>query len=153
MTFTFRTIRQTGSMVVELAVLTVLLLPLAFGITEYGRAIYQYNTIAKGVRDGVRHLSQYEPGNSSRIHEAQCLTVFGNTGCSGAALVADLTTSMVVIEDSVSHAATCKLQSSGRGALNLVQVAVKGYQFTSLASAYVPNLNVGSISSTMVQLP
>ena len=144
---------QTGSMVVELALLMTVLLPLAFGITEYGRALYQYNTIAKGVRDGVRHLSQYAPGNSDRISEAKCLTVFGNTGCSGAALVDGLVTSMVVIEDSSSNAATYQLQSSGRGALNLVQVRIKGYQFASLVSGYVPNLNFGFIGATMVQLP
>ncbi|MFT5642664.1 MAG: Flp pilus assembly protein TadG [Janthinobacterium sp.] len=142
-------------MVVELALFTALLLPLTFGITEYGRAIYQYNTIAKGVRSGVRHLSQYEPGNSNRIDEAKCLTVFGKMNCNehDKALVDGLTKNMVVVEDSISDAATYKLQPTGRGALNLVQVAVTGYRFTSLASGYVPNLNFGNISATMVQLP
>ena len=142
---------QTGSMVVELALLMTVLLPLAFGITEYGRALYQYNTIAKGVRDGVRHLSQYAPGNSDRISEAKCLTVFGNTGCSGAALVDGLTTNMVVVKDSASHP-DYKLQSTGRGAVNLVQVEVAGYVFSSIAAFMVPNLAFGPINATMVQV-
>lgn len=138
-------------MVVELAFLLLLLVPLAFGITEYGRAIYQYNAIAKGVRDGVRYLSQYAPNDADRQTRAACLVVYGNTGCAGRVLVDGLTTDMVVVKDSASHA-NYKLQSTGRGAVNLVRVEVSGYVFSSLAAFMVPNLAFASISATMVQV-
>jgi Flp pilus assembly protein TadG len=143
--------RQNGSLVVELALVIVLLVPLIFGATEYGRAIYQYNAIAKGARDGVRYLSQYAPGDANRIKEAQCLVVYGTADCKGTALVPGLTISMVHVRDSISDPATCKLQSSGRGALNLVTVEVQNYAFSSVVSVYVPHLNFGPIGTTMVQ--
>ncbi len=140
-------------MVVELAFLLLLLVPLTFGITEYGRAIYQYNAIAKGVRDGVRYLSQYAPGDADRKSKAECLVVYGNTGCNGSALVDGLTTDMVTVTDSFNDAAGYKLQSTGRGAVNLVEVRVSGYVFGSVAAFMVPNLAFGPISATMVQVP
>lgn len=135
----------------ELAFVLLLLVPLTFGITEYGRAIYQYNAIAKGVRDGVRYLSQYAPGDRDRIRKARCLAVFGSIDCSGQVLVTGLTTDMVEIMDSSTDAATCKLQSTGRGAVNLVTVEVRRYPFSSMAAFLVPNLTFGTIGATMVQ--
>lgn len=143
---------QQGSVIVELALLLVLLVPLVFGITEYGRAVYQYNTIVKGARDGVRYLSQYAPGDADRKDKAACLVVYGTTDCSGDALVTGLTPGMVTVRDSAGDAGY-KLQSTGRGAVNLVQVEVAGYVFNSLAAVLVPNLTFGPISATMVQVP
>ena len=40
---------------------------LAFGITEYGRAIFQYNTLVKSVRDASRYVSQHAPGDAAHI--------------------------------------------------------------------------------------
>jgi Flp pilus assembly protein TadG len=144
--------RQQGSLAVELALLLLALVPLTFGITEYGRAIYQYNAIAKGVRDGVRYLNQYAPGDPDRISKAKCLVVYGNAACTGVVLVTGLTEGMVTVRDSVSDTGY-KLQSTGRGAVNLVQVEVAGYVFNSFATFMVSNLTFAPISATMVQAP
>lgn len=143
---------QKGFMAVEMALLMILLLPLILGVTEYGRAIYQYNAIAKGVRDGARHLSQYAPNDPARTAEAKCLAVFGTLDCSAAALVAGLTTGLVTVRDRSTDAAY-KLQNTGRGAINLVEVSVDGYVFNSLAPFFVPHITFAPISATMVQVP
>ncbi len=143
--------RQNGSLVVELALVIVLLVPLTFGVTEYCRAIYQYNAIAKSVRDGVRYLSQYAPGDTDRILKARCLVVYGKADCSGTALVTGLTTGMVTVRDSTNHPGN-KLRSTGRGAVNLVTVEVRDYQFISMMPAHVLNMTLGPISATMVQV-
>jgi Flp pilus assembly protein TadG len=145
--------RQQGSLVVELALVILLLVPLTFGVTEYGRAIYQYNAIAKGVRDGVRYLSQQAAGNADdQKTKAACLVVYGKADCSGTALVPGLTTGMVTVRDSLSDPITCKLQSTGRGALNLVTVEVHDFAFTSIVPLYVSHLKFAAISATMVQI-
>jgi Flp pilus assembly protein TadG len=144
---------QAGALTIELALLMVPLIMLLFGITEFGRALYQYNTIAKGVRDGVRHLSQYAPGDPARINEAKCLAVFGTLDCNGTALVSGLTTGLVTVSDRSTDASAYQLQETGRGALNLVAVSVDGYVFDSLAPLFVPDIAFASIGATMVQTP
>ena len=42
------------------AVVLLVLLPLAFGTSELGRAITEYNTIVKSARDATRYLTLFE---------------------------------------------------------------------------------------------
>ena len=96
--------QQRGLATVELGVLMTILVPFAFGISEYGRAIYQYNAIGKGVRDAARYLSLYAPGDEVRINNAKCLAVTGTMTdadgvCSATPLVAGLTARNVSICD------------------------------------------------------
>lgn len=142
---------QRGAVVVEMAIVLIPLLILAFGVTEYGRAMYQYNMIAKSVRDSARHLSQYAPGDATRIAEAKCLAVYGNVDCTLPALASGLTTSQVYVLDR-STDATYSLQSTGRGSVNLVAVEVRGFTFISVAPAFVPNFEFDTIYSTMTQV-
>lgn len=52
---------------VRLAILLIPLVILAFGIIEYGRAIYTYNALTKSVRDAARFLTSQTPGDSASI--------------------------------------------------------------------------------------
>lgn len=143
--------RQRGVAAVELGILMIPLTILAFGITEYGRAVFQYNTIVKGVRDASRYLSQHAPGDTVRFGIAGCLAVHGNRTCSGPALVPGLTTSLVRICDS-SNCADHLNQSTGAGVVNLVTVTVDQYPFKSLVPLLVPDVHFGPIQSTMRQV-
>lgn len=146
--------KQSGAVLVELGLLLVPLILLVFGITEFGRAVYQYNALAKGVRDGARHLSQYAPGDATRILEAQSLVVCGLTACGSASpLVPGMTLSQVRVLDRISDPGGYDLQSTGRGTLNLVRVEVFGFTFRSVAPAFVPDQPFGPIHATMVQAP
>lgn len=49
--------RQSGVAVVEFAFLLTLLLVVAAGIFEFGRAFWYYDALAKATRDGARFLS------------------------------------------------------------------------------------------------
>lgn len=142
---------QKGVAAVELALLLIPLITLVFGISEYGRAIYQYNAIAKGARDAVRYLSQTAPGDGAARSTARCLVVFGNRTCAGTPLVPGLDVSQVTVRDSSSDAATHARQpiTGGSGIANLVSVEVSGYQFSSLVTYVVPNLTFNTISATM----
>lgn len=148
--------KQRGVAAVELALLLIPLVTLAFGVAEYGRAIYQYNAITKSVRDGVRHLSHFSPGDANRVAEAKCLVAYGKTTCSDSdtPLVPGLSTSNVTVRDrSVpADAPDYNLQETGRGTLNLVAVEVNGYAFTSLVPFVVPNFIFGTIRATMPQV-
>lgn len=68
--------KQTGTAIVEFALILPLLLILVFITTEFSRALYQYNTLAKSVRDAARYLSNQSPG--TKIAESKNLVVYGS---------------------------------------------------------------------------
>ena len=143
--------KQRGVAAIELGIVLIPLVLLAFGITEFGRAIYQYNTLTKATRDATRFLSTQGAGDANDISAAKCLTVYGNKACTGNPLVPDLTTAMVTVCDS-SNCPSHQNQATGSGVINLVTVTVTGYPFTSLVPFVVPSMNFGAISTTMRQV-
>lgn len=149
---------QSGVAAVELGLLLIPLITLVFGISEYGRAMYQYNALGKAVRDGTRYLSQYEAGDAAAIAQARCLVAYGNIACKDAPLVPGLDTSTmntkILVNDSKNDI-SMKLQpitANGVtvGVANLVRVTVSGYEFTPL-SFVSQSFTFDSISVTMTQ--
>jgi Flp pilus assembly protein TadG len=126
---------------------------LTFGITELGRAIYQYNALVKATRDAARYLSAQGPGTYQQ--EAKNLVVCGQTtACGDSALVPGLTTAMVQVCDSATAGceSTHKAQLTGTGVINLVTVTVTGYPFKSIVPFVVRSMSFNSISTTMRQM-
>ena len=68
---------QKGVAAVEFALVLPLLLILTFITTEFGRALYQYNTLAKSVRDAARYMSIQDPSEAGKIGNARSLAVYG----------------------------------------------------------------------------
>jgi Flp pilus assembly pilin Flp len=114
--------RQVGAAMVEFALILPLLLSLTLITTEFGRAMYQYNTLTKSVRDAVRYLSIQTPG--THLIEARNLMVYGNTAGTGTPLALGLTT---------SHVPDPTWQTAGTNpVINTVTVRIQGYTFNSL---------------------
>ena len=154
---------QKGVAAIEFGLLLVPMVTLAFGITEFGRAMYQYNAIAKATRDAARYMSMQTPGNANAATVARNLVVYGKTAPSvdppDKPLVPGLTIGNVVVKDSSTHPGTHALQpvSTGGGAVtgvaNLVTVEVSGFQFDSLLSFAMPDITFGPIGTTMFGPP
>lgn len=125
---------ERGGPLIEFALLLPILLILAFGAAEFGRAIYTYNALDKTVRDAARHLSQHGPGETQIQTEAACLAVYGNADCSGDAVAPGLTTGNVKLCDSISCPSTHLSQPTGAGVVNLVSASIQGYQFDFLVT-------------------
>lgn len=145
-----------GAAIVEFALLLIPLLLLGLGAGEYGRALYQYNSLVKTVRDAARFLSQYNPTDSISyplaVDDARCLAVHGNAGCSGPSLVPGLTTAMVQI---TSTSAT----TAAGTPITLVEVRITGYVFDFVFNPLrlivgntVNELQFNDIHATMRQL-
>lgn len=154
---------QRGAIAVEFAILLVPLLMIVFGITEFGRAIYEYNTLTKATRDAARFLTTRSPGDAAAHTAAKNMVVYGSATATGQPLLSGLTTEMVSICDKVA-ATACPGEAhisviTGAGAINLVTVNVGGvgakpYTFSFLAP-YVsasPSINFGRIHTTMEQI-
>lgn len=137
-----------GAVAVEFALVLIPLLVLMMGVVEYGRALFQYNTLAKAVRDSARFLTSQNPADASyALGEAKCLTVYGNTGCTGGMpLAPGLSVDMVRVCNSASPvSADCPAGAfnavgTGLGSINLVEVRIVGYPFNSFLP-FVPALN------------
>lgn len=167
--------RTRGVVAVEFALVLMPMIMLATGVAEFGRAIYQYETLTKATRDAARYLSVWLPTDSAYpVSQAQCLVVYGSTTCgsSGTELVPGLTTSMVTIcdaqrttgcsdasdpsqfanlptYDSNNNAAS----GTATGAINVVEVKISGYQYQPIpAYPWLPSITFGNIVTVMRQV-
>lgn len=135
--------KQRGAAMIELVLVLPLLLLLAFLTTEFGRAVHQYQTITKSVRDAVRYLSVHAP--DTHVTEARNLVVYGNTTGAGTPLAPGLT---------VAHVAAPVWQDAGTNpVINTVTITVTGYTFQSMFGTVfglpLGNLTYSDISATM----
>lgn len=142
--------RMQGAVAVELGILLIPLVTLAFGITEYGRAIYSYNTLAKSVRDAARYLTSHTPGDPVAHSDAQCMAAFGNPDCSGSPLAPGLTAAMVQTCDAVLTCTGVTTSiSTGSGTIKLVGVRVTGYPHDSVVEFVMPDMTFNNIAVLM----
>lgn len=154
--------KQKGVVAVEMALVLIPMLILCFGITEFGRALYQYNGLVKATRGAARYLSQQglaspPPGETAdglRL-KARSLALCGAYDCASTpVLVTGLTLAMISVCDPVSCAATHANVPTGEGTTSLVSITVGAagssqFSFTSLASWVVPDMNFSPIGITI----
>ena len=159
--------RQRGVAAVEFGILLAPMLLMACGVAEFGRAIYQYDTLTKATRSAARYLSQFSPDDVAYpTAEAKCLAAFGNLDCSGQPLAPGLSTSMVVVCDRV-NASGCPGQtfsnvrtydntsgsSTPAGTVNLVAVRITGFAYSPLQSFInASGMTFGNITTVMRQV-
>ncbi|AOI61726.1 pilus assembly protein TadG [Burkholderia diffusa] len=167
--------RMRGVAAVEFALVLMPMIVLATGVAEFGRAIYQYETLTKATRNAARYLSVFLPTDSAYpLAQAQCLVVYGSTTCgsAGTELVPGLTTSMVIVCDA-AHTPDCADASdppqfanlptydstnnaasgTATGSINVVEVKVKGYQYQPIpAYPGLSSITFGNIVTVMRQV-
>lgn len=115
---------QRGVALVEFALLLPFLLVLTFTTTEFGRALYEYQSVTKAVRAAARYLTTQNPG--THLTEASNLIVYGYTvPPSGATPLARNLTAANVMTPTWGQEGTAPL-------IKTVTVGVTGYQFQSI---------------------
>lgn len=128
---------QKGVAIVEFALILPFLLVLTFITTEFGRAIWEYNSLTKSVRDAARYLSLQTPGNAQAITRARNLAIYGNLSGTGTPLAVGL---------SASNVPNPTWQTAGTApVINTVTIRITGYTFNSMFSA-VFGLALGDIA-------
>lgn len=155
--------KQQGVAAVELAIIIIPMLILCFGITELGRALYQYNGLVKATRGAVRYLTAQslaspppgETADSIRL-KARSLAVCGQESCGSATpLVPGLTLAQVSVCDRLACPSTHDNVQTGQGSVNLVSVTIGGtgaaaFNFTSLVPWVVPSISFSPVTATMI---
>lgn len=158
---------EQGAAAVEFSLVLIPLLVIAFGVVEYGRAIYHYDIVAKSVRAASRLVAAYDPSDTTSFSnastQARCLAVFGKPTCESGStpLAPGLSTSHIKICTRESVAQCPDLQASdlqnvstgtGTGTIQLVVVRIEGYQFGFLGLPFTgagQSLQFNTISSVM----
>lgn len=115
---------QNGVALIELALAIPFMIMLSMIVIEFGRAMYEYNTVTKSVRDAARYLTvQLPPAPTKCPTAATNLVQYGNTN----ALLAPGLASATI---------TCTWQTSGTYPLvsTTVTVTVSSYRFQSMVS-------------------
>jgi Flp pilus assembly protein TadG len=134
---------QRGVAIIEFALVMPLLLVMTFMVTEFGRAIYQYNVVTKSVRDAARYLTIQTP--NTKVAEAANLVVYGTTTTGTTPLIPGLTTAMV--------SANWPPATGTNPPISTVTVQVSGYTFDSmvLGAFGLPfgNITFSDIRATM----
>lgn len=126
---------QRGVAVVELALILPLLLAICFAATEFGRAIFTYNTLAKSARDSARYLSMQASGNAAAWTTARNLVAFGNPAGTGSPLLPGLTAANMASKVAICDPSNCPATNFNQGsnpAIDTVTVRITGYQFSPL---------------------
>ncbi|MCU1747945.1 TadE/TadG family type IV pilus assembly protein [Pseudomonas sp. 6D_7.1_Bac1] len=95
---------QQGMALVEFTIALPLLLLLLLALGEFGRMLFQYNTLLQASRDAGRYiasqawnstLGQVDLSNATLVTQTKNVAVYGVPATTGAAVVSGLTTSMV----------------------------------------------------------
>lgn len=124
--------QDTGTQLVELAIVLPVFVVLIAATAEFGRFFYTYSALTTAVRSGARHASKWERNASWTFGETSKLVVYGDyanmsIGCKAGQpgpcpIVPGLTTGNVVV------------QANGPAANKIDSVTVKivGYQYQPL---------------------
>lgn len=136
--------KHKGAVAIEFAlVMTFILVPLFLGTVELGRLLYQYNSLAKTVRDSAKYLSTVAstvPNYATYVDEAKCLAVYGNIGCNGSPIASGLTIANIDVTDPPEIVLGMKV----------IKVSVTGYD-ASLITNFFDAINFNNISVSMRQ--
>lgn len=113
--------RCRGVAMVEFVVVAPFLLLLMLIIGEFGRLLFQYNTLSKSVREGARYLAGHAPGTLNVMilteklqTETTNMVVFGDPNGGIDALIPGLAPSNINVEvvDSINVRVTASYQYS-----------------------------------------
>jgi len=157
--------RQFGVAAVEFAIILPVLLSVAFGIVEFGRAMYEYDSLVKNTRAAARYLSTADPDVDTNRNRAACIVKAADpyatcfvanppVNPNPAPWLGPLKTASVdVLYAANSNGLKSVSTGADTGTVDLVTVVVRGYEYQSLLLPFIPPIAAfGPISATMVRL-
>lgn len=139
--------RQRGVALIEFTLIVPLILAIVVFTAEMGRALYQYNSIVKAVRNASRYLTTQTPDDATVLGRARKLVVYGNVEGTGSPLVPGVTESNIEIPPT-SFAGTAP-----DPVIRTVTITVTGFTFTPMYTSFLgrafSTVTFSDISATM----
>lgn len=145
---------QAGLAAIEFAFILPALLILGFVVIDFGRVLFQYDTLTKSTRDATRYLAAVvrppaaafatDANYQAAVNNARNLALCGTiAACGSDALVSGLTPSNITVDYPASV-----------GNITYVRIFVSNYSTSYLTTALggLGTKNLGTISVTMRQI-
>jgi Flp pilus assembly protein TadG len=137
---------EKGQALVEMAFALLIFMFIIFGITEFSRALYTYNTIINTTRAAARWAVVNVTGSAdaTNIAKVKNMVVYGDPNTSsGNPLLAGLTTSLVNVSIQ-----TIDADSSGVAMSQKISVTVSGYQFRFIVPV-APDITIPAFETSL----
>lgn len=145
---------HAGLAAIEFVLVLPILLTIAYITIDFGRLLFQYDTLTKSTRDATRYLASVtrppaaayasDANYSAAVTATQNLALCGNvTACGGNALVSGLNASHILID-----------YPAKEGTIGFVRVRITGYSTSFLTTVFpgVTSKDLGTVSVTMRQI-
>src|SRR5262245_15100300 len=136
---------EKGQTLLEFALVTLVFFVLVFGITEFGRALWTWNTIVQATRAGARYAVVETP--TSNDIEIKKVVAYNdpNANSSSTPVVPGLTDSNV----SVRYLNNDGTVASNKNVADLIEVGVTGYQFSFLVPLFGSQIALPSFTTKL----
>jgi Flp pilus assembly protein TadG len=134
---------EKGQTLVEFALAAMLFLTLLFGIVEFGRALWTWNTIVQATRAGARFAIVGDPTNDTAIKN---WVVFHNAAGSGEPVLNGLNTTNVQVAFKKNDGTD---MSANRYNSDMVQVGVSGYTFDFIVPLFGASITLPPFTTTL----
>lgn len=153
--------KQRGVAAIELALIIGPMMIALFGVTELGRALYQYNALVKSARTAVRYLAQQDLDSLTAAERSVvysktvALAVCADLACGNKdSVVPGLSQAQVSLCDYLTCDRTHKSVLTGQGTVDMVAVTIGGtgdqaFRFKSVVPGIMPSFSFSAIKATM----
>lgn len=136
--------KQRGVATIEFVICTPVLFLLMFATAEFGRALFQYNTLHKSVRDGARYVVGAARSSQRIVNitvpmrtATRNLVATGNIGGTGTPLLPGLTANNVTVVD------------AGNGFISVSAT----YAYTPMIGPTLPTFGLGAPINLSASFP
>lgn len=146
---------QRGQTLVEFALVVMVFLVVMFGLLEFARALWTWNTIVQATRAGARFAVVETPlGNNDAIKN---YVVYLNSAGSGDPVLPGLTTSNVTVTfrkidqtlTSGAYESTAAATPAEKYQADVVQVGISGYAFNFVVPIFGTSITLPAFTTTL----
>ena len=123
---------EKGQALVEFALISLLFFTIVFGITEFGRALWTWNTIVQATRAGARYAVVEAPTSDDMNIMKFVAYNDPNANSSSKPVVPGLTEANVT----VSYLMNDGTAAASKAVADVIQISVTNYQFSFLVPLF-----------------
>jgi Flp pilus assembly protein TadG len=136
---------EKGQTLVEFAMVTLVFFVLVFGITEFGRALWTWNTIVQATRAGARFAVVETPTSDDMQIKKVVAYNDPNANSSSTPVVPGLTETNVIVNYLNNDGSV----ASNKSVADLIEVSVTGYQFSFLVPLFGTQIPLPSFTTKL----
>ena len=136
---------EKGQALLEFAAVTLLFFTLVFGIIEFGRALWTWNTIVQATRAGARYAVVEIPTNDDTPIMKVVVYNDPNATTSSTPVVPGLTEANVRVRYLNNDGSI----AANKSVADMIEISVLNYQFTFLVSLFGPQIALPPFTTSL----